>query len=140
MLCGVRIAHTRAVRAHSDGDVALHALCDALLGAAGLGDIGEHFPDTDARYAGISSRTLLREVDAVLRQRGYRIGNVDITVVTQAPRLAEHRAAMCENVASDLNLDINNVNVKATTTEHLGFAGRQEGIAAFAVALLHHER
>jgi 2-C-methyl-D-erythritol 2,4-cyclodiphosphate synthase len=139
VLCGVRVAHNRGVRAHSDGDVALHALCDALLGAAGLGDIGEHFPDDDAQYAGISSRTLLHEVVALLQQHGYRTGNVDITVVAQAPRLADHRAAMCENVASDLNLDIHCVNVKATTTEHLGFAGRGEGIAAFAVALLHHD-
>ncbi|MDH3712584.1 MAG: 2-C-methyl-D-erythritol 2,4-cyclodiphosphate synthase [Gammaproteobacteria bacterium] len=139
MLCGVRVDHTRGVRAHSDGDVALHALCDALLGAAGLGDIGEHFPDDDTQYAGVSSRVLLREVVALLQQHGYRTGNVDITLVAQTPRLAEHRVAMCENVASDLHLDTHCVNVKATTTEHLGFAGREEGIAAFAVALLHND-
>ena len=137
-LCGVRIAHTHGLRAHSDGDVALHALCDALLGAAGLQDIGAHFPDDDAQYAGISSRALLRQVVVLLQQRGYRIGNVDITVVAQAPRLAEHRDTMCETVASDLGVDRPCVNVKATTTEYLGFAGRGEGIAAFAVALLHH--
>ena len=135
-LCGVRIPHTQGLRAHSDGDVALHALCDALLGAAGLGDIGEHFPDHDAKFAGVSSRVLLAEVVALIHQQGYRVGNVDVTILAQAPRLAEHRAAMRNNVASDLCIDIGCVNVKATTTEHLGFIGREEGMAAFAVALL----
>ncbi|MDH3450862.1 MAG: 2-C-methyl-D-erythritol 2,4-cyclodiphosphate synthase [Gammaproteobacteria bacterium] len=139
MLCGVRIPHTQGVRAHSDGDVALHALCDALLGAAGLGDIGEHFPDDDAQYAGSSSRALLCEVVAQLGERGCRVSNVDITIIAQAPRLAEYRAAMRENVACDLRVDTHRVNVKATTTEHLGFAGRKEGMAAFAVALLLQE-
>ncbi len=135
-LCGVRVPHTHGLRAHSDGDVALHALCDALIGAAGLGDVGEHFPDSDAQYAGVSSRLLLREVVNLVERHGHSIGNVDITVVAQAPRLAEHRDEMRKNVAADLNLALQCVNVKATTTEHLGFTGREEGIAAFAVALL----
>ena len=138
-LCGVRIPHSRGLLAHSDGDVALHALCDALLGAAGLGDIGVHFPDDDAQYAGVSSRELLNRVVALLHEKGCRVGNVDITIVTQAPRLAAHRAAMRENVAADLQIAIDSVNVKATTTENLGFTGREEGMAAFAVALLLRE-
>lgn len=136
MLCGVRIAHERGVRAHSDGDVALHALCDALIGAAGLGDIGAHFPDGDTRYAGVSSRVLLRETVALIRRHGHAVANVDITIVAQAPRLAGHRGAMCDNLAADLGVAAACVNVKATTTERLGFTGREEGIAAHAVALL----
>lgn len=139
VLCGVRIAHTRGLKAHSDGDVALHALCDALLGAAGLGDIGDHFPDNDQKYAGASSRALLAEVSALVRSRGYRPVNVDVTIVAQAPRVAAHRATMRDNVADDLQIDNGCVNVKATTTEHLGFTGREEGIAAFAVALVQRE-
>lgn len=136
VLGGVRIAHSRGLEAHSDGDVLLHALCDALLGAAGLGDIGRHFPDTDAAFAGVDSRQLLRRVVAQLHGRGLRVGNVDLTVLAQRPRLAPHVAAMRANVAADLQIDAERVNVKATTTEGMGFVGREEGIAAHAVALL----
>jgi 2-C-methyl-D-erythritol 2,4-cyclodiphosphate synthase len=136
VLCGVKIPFDRGFAAHSDGDVALHALCDALLGAAALGDIGRHFPDTDARYKGIDSRLLLREVRQKVAEHGYGIGNVDVTVVAQAPRLAAHIQAMRENVAQDLEIPIGCVNVKATTTEGMGFEGRGEGISSHAVALL----
>lgn len=136
MLGGVKIRHQQGLRAHSDGDVVLHALCDALLGAAGQGDIGKHFPDTDARYAGISSRELLREVVSLLKRFDYSIGNVDITIVAQAPKLAAYIDEMCVLIADDLDVTREQVNVKATTTEGLGFAGRKEGIAAYAVALL----
>jgi len=136
VLGGVDIAHTHGLAAHSDGDVLLHALCDALLGAAGLGDIGRHFPDTDAAYRGIDSRKLLRAVMDKLAQRGLRVGNADLTVVAQAPKLAPHVDAMCRNIAADLQVEPERVNVKATTTEQLGFTGRREGIAAFAVVLL----
>jgi 2-C-methyl-D-erythritol 2,4-cyclodiphosphate synthase len=136
ILGGVEIAHSHGLAAHSDGDVLLHALCDALLGAAGLGDIGRHFPDTDAAYQGIDSRKLLRAVMDKVRQQGLLVGNADITVVAQAPKLAPHVEAMCGNIAADLGVERGRVNVKATTTEHLGFTGRREGIAAFAVVLL----
>ncbi|UCE77769.1 MAG: 2-C-methyl-D-erythritol 2,4-cyclodiphosphate synthase [Gammaproteobacteria bacterium] len=136
ILGGVEIAHSHGLAAHSDGDVLLHALCDALLGAAGLGDIGRHFPDTDAAYQGIDSRKLLRAVMDKVRQQGLVVGNADITVVAQAPKLAPHVEAMCGNIAADLGVERGRVNVKATTTEHLGFTGRREGIAAFAVVLL----
>lgn len=136
VLCGVKIPFDRGFAAHSDGDVALHALCDALLGAAALGDIGRHFPDTDARYKGIDSRVLLREVRQKIAGEGYAIGNVDVTVVAQAPRLAAHIQAMRENVAQDLEIPVGCVNVKATTTEGMGFEGRGEGISAHAVALI----
>ena len=136
ILGGVEIAHSHGLAAHSDGDVLLHALCDALLGAAGLGDIGRHFPDTDAAYQGIDSRKLLRAVMDKVRQQGLVVGNADITVVAQAPKLAPHVEAMCGNIAADLGVERDRVNVKATTTEHLGFTGRREGIAAFAVVLL----
>jgi 2-C-methyl-D-erythritol 2,4-cyclodiphosphate synthase len=136
ILGGVEIAHSHGLAAHSDGDVLLHALCDALLGAAGLGDIGRHFPDTDAAYQGIDSRKLLRAVVDKVRQQGLVVGNADITVVAQAPKLAPHVEAMCGNIAADLGVERDRVNVKATTTEHLGFTGRREGIAAFAVVLL----
>jgi 2-C-methyl-D-erythritol 2,4-cyclodiphosphate synthase len=136
VLGGVEIAHSHGLAAHSDGDVVLHALCDALLGAAGLGDIGQHFPDSDAAYRGIDSRSLVRDVMQKLRARGLRVVNTDLTVVAQAPRLAPHVGAMRRNIAADLEIDEQRVNVKATTTEHLGFAGRREGIAAFAVALV----
>lgn len=135
-LGGVRIAHDQGLIAHSDGDVALHALCDALLGAAGLGDIGHHFPDTDPRWRGADSRDLLRRVRALLTERGFDPGNVDVTVLAQAPRIAPHVAAMRAHIAADLNLPEERVNVKATTTEGLGFVGRREGIAVHAVALL----
>ncbi|MGF1548874.1 MAG: 2-C-methyl-D-erythritol 2,4-cyclodiphosphate synthase [Thiotrichales bacterium] len=136
VLGGVRIPHDRAFAAHSDGDVLIHALCDALLGAAALGDIGRHFPDTDPAYRGIDSRVLLRAVMRQLTERGYMVGNVDATIVAQAPKLAPHIAAMRVNLAADLGVALDQVNVKATTTERLGFAGRQEGIAAHAVVLI----
>lgn len=136
VLGGVRIPYDRALVAHSDGDVVLHALCDALLGAAALGDIGKHFPDTDPAYRGIDSRELLRKVTASIREYGWRVENVDLTVVAQAPKLAQHIAAMRTHIASDLAIEVGNVNVKATTTEHLGYVGRKEGIACHAVALL----
>jgi 2-C-methyl-D-erythritol 2,4-cyclodiphosphate synthase len=133
---GVEIPHDKGLLGHSDADVLLHALCDALLGAAALGDIGRHFPDTDPRYAGIDSRALLRHVAALVRERGHRVANVDATVIAQAPRMAPHIPAMVANIAADLGVDPGCVNVKATTTEQLGFAGRSEGIAAQAVCLL----
>lgn len=135
-LGGVRIAHDQGLIAHSDGDVVLHALCDALLGAAGLGDIGRHFPDTDVRWRGADSRDLLRRVLALVTAAGLRPGNVDVTVLAQAPRIAPHVTAMQEHIAADLGLPAARVNVKATTTEALGFVGRREGIAVHAVALL----
>ncbi|HKJ09342.1 MAG TPA: 2-C-methyl-D-erythritol 2,4-cyclodiphosphate synthase [Gammaproteobacteria bacterium] len=139
MLGGVHVPCERSLAAHSDGDVLLHALCDALLGAAGLGDIGKHFPDSDPSLKGIDSRILLRQVAARLQEGGLRAGNVDLTVVAQVPRLAPHVEAMRRTVAQDLGLAVERVNVKATTTEHLGFTGREEGIAAFAVVLLHEQ-
>jgi 2-C-methyl-D-erythritol 2,4-cyclodiphosphate synthase len=136
MLGGVRIAHERGLAAHSDGDVLLHALCDALLGAIGAGDIGRHFPDDDPAWAGADSRQLLRRVVAQVRAAGFALGNADATVIAQAPRLARHIAAMCEHIATDCAVPPAAVNVKATTTEGLGFCGRAEGIAAHAVVLL----
>ena len=133
---GVRIPYEKGLAGHSDADVLIHAVCDALLGAAGLGDIGAHFPDTDARYKGIDSRKLLREVAQLLRQRKLRVANVDATIIAQAPKMAPHIAAMRANLASDLGVAPDAVNVKAKTTEKLGFTGRGEGIAAEAVALL----
>ena len=133
---GVTIAHPTGLLGHSDADVLLHAVCDALLGAAGLGDIGRHFPDTDARHAGADSRVLLREVGARVRAAGWTVGNVDATVVAQAPRLAPYLPTMAANIAADLGIDAACVNVKGKTTERLGFAGRGEGMAAQAVALL----
>ncbi len=136
VLGGERIPHTHSLAAHSDGDVVLHALCDALLGAAALGDLGHHFPDTDPKYAGISSRQLLSEVAVMLFEEGYRILNVDLTVIAQRPKLAPHIPAMRANIAVDLGLRPNRVSVKATTTEGLGFTGREEGIAALAAVLI----
>jgi len=136
VLGGVSIPHRQAFAAHSDGDVLLHALCDALLGAAALGDIGQHFPDTDAKYKGIDSRILLRHVVGLLKDHGWRIGNIDTTIVAQAPKMAPHIPAMRTNLAQDLGVTADQVNVKATTTERLGFAGREEGIAVHAVALI----
>ncbi len=133
---GVSIDYPQGLVAHSDGDVLLHALCDALLGACGEGDIGQHFPDTDEQYAGADSRLLLRSVYALVTKQGYQLANTDMTIVAQAPKMASHIAAMRCNIAADLNAVINQVNVKATTTEQLGFAGRKEGIAAHAVVLL----
>jgi 2-C-methyl-D-erythritol 2,4-cyclodiphosphate synthase len=136
VLGGVEISHAQGLLAHSDGDVLVHALCDALLGAAGLGDIGRHFPDSDPAYRGIDSRVLLRRVVAALGAEGLRVSNVDGTVVAQQPRLAPHIPAMRALLANDLGLAEGRVNIKATTTEGMGFAGRGEGIAAYAVALL----
>ncbi len=136
MLCGVRIAHQNGLMAHSDGDVALHALADALLGALALGDIGHHFPDDDPTFEGADSRQLLRQVMALVKARGFVMGNADLTIVAQAPKLASHIAAMRQNLSEDLDGDIDLINVKATTTEKLGFVGREEGIAVHAVVLL----
>lgn len=136
MLGGVRIPHDRAFKAHSDGDVLLHALCDALLGAAALGDIGRHFPDTDPRYKGADSRELLRQVIRLVKERGYGVANLDCTVIAQKPKLARHIGSMHSNIAEDVGITLDQVNVKATTTEWLGFTGREEGIAAEAVVLL----
>lgn len=136
VLGGVTIEHDRGLLAHSDGDVLIHAICDALLGAAGLGDIGRHFPDSQEQFRNIDSRVLLREVAALIARQGLRVGNVDATIVAQAPRLAPHLEAMRANLAADLAVAPERVNVKATTTEHLGFAGHEEGMAAYAVALL----
>lgn len=136
VLGGVRIPHTHTFAAHSDGDVLVHALCDALLGAAALGDIGRHFPDTNAEFENIDSRILLRRVVALLQEQGYTLGNADMTIIAQAPKLAPHIEAMRANLAVDLQAETDQINVKATTTEKLGFAGRKEGIAAHAVVLL----
>ena len=133
---GVEIPHDKGLLGHSDADVLLHAVCDALLGAAALGDIGKHFPDTDARYKGIDSRELLRHVGELIRSRGYEVANVDATIVAQAPRMAPHIPRMVANIAQDLQIGDAEVNVKATTTEELGFTGRGEGIAAQAVCLI----
>jgi 2-C-methyl-D-erythritol 2,4-cyclodiphosphate synthase len=135
-LGGVRIAHTRGVVAHSDGDVVLHALCDAMLGAAGLGDIGMHFPDTDPVWKGAASRRFVEAVLEMLAVRKLRVGNVDITVLAQAPKLSPHRLDIRRSIAHMLGVTENQVNIKATTTEHLGFIGRSEGLAAQAVVLL----
>jgi 2-C-methyl-D-erythritol 2,4-cyclodiphosphate synthase len=136
MLGGERVPHTHGVLAHSDGDVLLHAICDALLGAAGLGDIGMHFPDTDPRWRGADSRAFLRHARQLLQDRGYRVVNVDATVVAERPRLGRYRDAMRANIGSDLALEPERVNVKATTTEGLGFVGRGEGLACQAVVLI----
>ncbi len=136
VLGGVRIPHERGLVAHSDGDVLVHALCDALLGATGLGDIGRHFPDTDPVFADVNSMDLLAQVVSMIRAEGLAVVNVDLTVVAQAPRLAPHVPEMCERLGAALNLPSKLVNVKATTSEGLGFTGRGEGIAAFAVVLL----
>ncbi|HNQ03563.1 MAG TPA: 2-C-methyl-D-erythritol 2,4-cyclodiphosphate synthase [Thiobacillaceae bacterium] len=136
ILGGVEIPHTRGLLGHSDADVLLHAICDALLGAAGLGDIGHHFPDSDPHYKGIDSRRLLRHVADLLQTRGWRTGNVDATLIAQDPRMAPHIPAMRRHIAADLGLAEEAVNVKASTTERLGFTGRGEGIAAEAVCLI----
>ena len=136
VLGGVQIPHSKALLAHSDGDVALHALSDAILGALGLGDIGHHFPDDDPALKGVDSRVLLRKVVEHMRANGYEVGNVDVTIIAQRPKLAPHIEAMRTNIASDLETDVSNCNVKETTTEKLGFAGREEGIAVHAVTLL----
>jgi 2-C-methyl-D-erythritol 2,4-cyclodiphosphate synthase len=136
VLGGVRLPFARGIQAHSDGDVLLHAVCDALLGALALGDIGHHFPPGDPRWAGADSRALLRQVEALVRQHGWRVCNVDSVVVCEAPKLAPHIDAMRTHIAADLDMGVGAVSVKATTSERLGFTGRGEGIAAQAVALL----
>ena len=133
---GVEIPHSKGLLGHSDADVLLHAICDALLGAAALGDIGRHFSDADAKYKNIDSRVLLREVARMVTGAGFHIGNVDATIIAQVPKMAPHIAQMVENIAADLGVAMSAVNVKATTTEQLGYTGRGEGIAAQAVALL----
>jgi len=133
---GVDIPYEKGLLGHSDADVLLHAICDAILGAAALGDIGKHFSDTDAKYKDIDSRLLLRVVAGKIREAGFRVGNVDATIIAQAPKMAPHIPQMVANIAADLGIAQNAVNVKATTTEHLGYTGRGEGIAAQAVALL----
>lgn len=135
-LGGLQIPHTQGLIAHSDGDVLLHALTDALLGAAALGDIGQHFPDTDPQFKGADSRALLRHALALVLGKGWKVANVDATIVAQAPKMAPHITAMRECIAADLQVTLDQVNVKATTTEKLGFVGREEGIAVHAVALL----
>ncbi|MGZ8224375.1 MAG: 2-C-methyl-D-erythritol 2,4-cyclodiphosphate synthase [Methylobacter sp.] len=136
ILGGVKIDYEKGLEAHSDGDVVLHALCDALLGAAALGDIGKHFPDTDPEFKGADSRVLLRHVYGIVQEKGYSLVNADITIIAQAPKMSPHTATMCRNIADDLKLSIDCINVKATTTEKLGFEGRKEGIAVQAIALL----
>jgi 2-C-methyl-D-erythritol 2,4-cyclodiphosphate synthase len=134
---GVDIPFEKGLDGHSDADVLLHAICDALLGAVALGDIGKHFPPTDMRYKGIDSRQLLRHVVDLVKKRGYLVGNIDATVMCEAPKLGQHTATMCTYIAADCGIEVSQVNVKATTTEKLGFTGRGEGIAAEAVCLLH---
>ena len=136
ILGGVKIDYEQGLEAHSDGDVVLHALCDALLGAAALGDIGKHFPDTDPEFKGADSRVLLRHVYCIIQDKGYVLVNADITIIAQAPKMAPYIVAMCVNIAADLNIDVDFINVKATTTEKLGFEGRKEGIAVQAVVLI----
>jgi len=136
ILGGVKIDYEKGLEAHSDGDVVLHALADALLGAAALGDIGKHFPDTDPEFKGADSRVLLRHVYGIVQEKGYKLVNADITIIAQAPKMAPHIVAMCSNIAEDLLVDIDCINVKATTTEKLGFEGRKEGIAVQAAVLI----
>lgn len=136
ILGGVTIPYEQGLEAHSDGDVVLHALCDALLGAAALGDIGKHFPDTNPEFKGADSRVLLRHVYRIVQEKGYKLVNADITIIAQAPKMSPHTAAMCSNIAEDLAVDSDCINVKATTTEKLGFEGRKEGIAVQAIVLI----
>lgn len=136
IICGVDVPHTKGLLGHSDADVAIHALCDALLGAAAMGDIGKLFPDTSEEFKDIDSRILLLEVVKRLHEKGFTVSNVDITIAAQKPKLLPHIEAMRENMANDLEVDISCVNIKATTTEKLGFEGREEGISAYAVALI----
>jgi len=136
MLAGVRVPHHQGLAAHSDGDVALHALCDALLGAAALGDIGQHFPPTDERWRGASSVMLVQKVQELLKQQGWAVVNVDVTITCESPRISPHVLAMRQATAAALQVDVSAVSIKATTTEQLGFCGRQEGIAALAIAML----
>lgn len=136
-LCGIRVEHNRGLLGHSDADVAIHALCDAMLGALALGDIGKHFPDNDPKYKGIDSKKLLAEVTRLVKEKGYRTGNADITIMAQRPKLASYIHLMRETVAEIIETDFDNVSVKATTTEGLGFEGEELGISASAVILLY---
>ncbi len=136
ILGGVEIPHTHGLLGHSDADVVIHALCDAILGALGLGDIGRHFPDNDPQYQGVDSRVFLRAVKVLLHEQNYRVGNADISIVAQAPKLAPFIEVMQTRIADDLQCEVNAINIKATTTEALGYTGRKEGIACHAVALL----
>ncbi|MGD0492999.1 MAG: 2-C-methyl-D-erythritol 2,4-cyclodiphosphate synthase [Steroidobacteraceae bacterium] len=140
VLGGVRIPYGRGVVAHSDGDVVIHALCDAVLGALGEGDIGRHFPDSDPRYRGADSRVFLRTVAEMMRKAGFKLINADLTVLAEAPRIAAHRSAIAANLAADLGVEARFINIKATTTERMGFIGRGEGLAALASVLLEHAR
>lgn len=136
ILGGVEIPYPSGLLGHSDADVALHAVMDALLGAAALGDIGKHFPDTDPKYQGVSSMVLLKEVQSLLQQKGFRVNNLDVVIVAERPKLAPYIETMCQNIAGVLDIERERVNVKATTTERLGFTGREEGLAAQAVAMI----
>ncbi|AMK77946.1 MULTISPECIES: 2-C-methyl-D-erythritol 2,4-cyclodiphosphate synthase [Methylomonas] len=136
ILGGVKIPYEKGLEAHSDGDVVLHALADAILGAAALGDIGKHFPDTDPEFKGADSRVLLRHVYKIVQEKGYKLVNADVTIIAQAPKMLPHVPAMRANIAADLAVDVDFINVKATTTEKLGFEGRKEGIAVQAVVLI----
>ncbi|MDH5518587.1 MAG: 2-C-methyl-D-erythritol 2,4-cyclodiphosphate synthase [Gammaproteobacteria bacterium] len=136
IMAGVRIPYQQQFKAHSDGDVVLHAVCDALLGAAALGDIGQHFPDTDPQYHNIDSRQLLRHVIALLAQQGFVLGNLDVSIVAQAPKMSAHIMPMRKNLAEDFSVATEQINVKATTTEKLGYTGREEGISVHAVVLI----
>lgn len=138
-LCGVKVPHTHGLEGHSDADVAIHALCDALLGAAALRDIGYHFPDTDPKYKGADSKILLKEVVGFIGEKGYKVGNVDVTIIAQAPKLKDYIEDMRVSLATLLKINRDSVSVKATTTEHLGFEGRKEGISAMAVSLIYNE-
>ncbi len=139
ILGGVKIDYEQGLEAHSDGDVVLHALCDALLGALALGDIGKHFPDTDPEFKGADSRVLLRHVYSIVQEKGFQLVNADITIIAQAPKMSPHTVAMCRNIAEDLTVDVDCINVKATTTERLGFEGRKEGIAVQAIVLVENK-
>ena len=139
-LAGVQIPHTHGLKAHSDGDVVLHALCDALLGALALGDIGQHFPDTDPNFKGADSKVLLKKVYQLILDRGYVLSNADITVACERPKLAKHNLEMRQSIADVLNVDTTQISVKATTTEKLGFTGRQEGILSMATVLVVHAK
>lgn len=136
VLCGVEVEHTKGCVAHSDGDVAIHAICDALLGTLALGDIGKLFPDSDERYKGINSRKLLKHVVELIRSKGYEISNIDCTIAMQRPKLRPHIDLMRERLAETIGIEIDRISIKATTTEHLGFEGREEGVSATAVALV----
>lgn len=138
-LCGVKLEHTHGLLGHSDADVAVHALCDALLGAAAMRDIGYHFPDTDPKYKGVDSKILLKKVTILLRSKGFEIGNVDITICAEAPKINPHIEKMQEVLAKIMEIDNDDVSIKATTTEKLGFTGRREGISAYATALIYQE-